>query len=225
MLHKLEKDMSVWSLKDLDTSKAIEDIPSQNPQTSLRFNLPIPNWLDENGRPKLAHAQICRKNDGSWRFFFQNYKDNCLQGVRIEGSSVITFMGPNPETSQKLIQIIQEYSADLEQLTPVQISDILERARVELGLQDMYNNDRKGVELHMHPYAEITTNHKYFGPFLPNPMISTAIYIHDSGSFSDGPMVTPQRFENGAFISFQDSGKKRFLRCRRKKYWLVKIFQ
>ncbi len=203
--------MYVWSLKDLDLNQAIEDMPSQNPQTALRFNLPIPNWLNQNGQPEFTHEQISQKEDGSWRFFFQNYKDNCLQGVKIDGSSVITLMGLDPDKSQKLINLVQEYSSDVEQLTPEQLSDILTRAHTELDLQDMYNNGRKGVESYMHPFTDMTTNHKSFGPFLPKPTISTAVYIQGAGTFTDGPTATPQRFENGAFISFPGQRKEKIV--------------
>jgi hypothetical protein len=201
----------VWALKHIDLGKAIEDIPSQDPQTALRFNLPVPNWLDQNGQPNFRHEKIQQKEDGSWRFFFQNHKDNCLQGVRIDGSSVITFMGPTPAQSQSLVQLVREYSDDVEQLTPEQISDILERAHTELGLRDMYNNGRKNVESYMHSYVGITTGHKSFGPFLPKPTISTAVYIQGAGVFSDGPTATPQRFESGAFISFPGQRKEQIL--------------
>lgn len=200
-----------WSLKDLDLTKAIEDIPSQDPQTSLRFNLPVPNWLDGQGNPKSKHPQFKQKEDGTWRFNFQNYKDNCLQGVKIDGSSVITFMGPTPEQSGQLIQLIAEYTADIEQLTPEQLSDILQRAHSELHLVDMYNNGRKGVESYMHPYPAIVTSHPAFGAFLPKPTLSTAVYIQGAGSFLDGPTATVQRFENGAFISFPGQSKAQVL--------------
>lgn len=203
--------MNTWALKHLDLSKAIEEIPSQNPQTALRFNLPVPNWLDGDGLPKSDHKRIRQKDDGSWRFFFQNYKDNCLQGVKIDGSSVITFMGPDPEQSKKLISLVHEYAADVDTLTPEQLSDILERAHAELNLQDMYNNGRKSVESFMHPFTQVTTDHKFFGPFLPKPAISTAVYIQGTGIFSDGPTATPQRFEKGAFISFPGQRKTQIL--------------
>ncbi len=206
-----EVKMSIWSLKDLDLNAAIEEIPSQDPQTALRFNLPVPNWLDENGLPKFSHENIRQKEDGTWRLFFHNYKDNCLQGVKIDGSSVITFMGLVPEKSEQLIAMIDDYSPDVERLAPEQVSDILERAHAELGLKDMYNNSRKSVGAYMHPYTKITTNHESYGPFLPRPTLSTAVYIQGAGSFTDGPTATPQRFEDGAFISFPGQPKEKIL--------------
>jgi len=201
-----------WSLKDLDFTKAIEVIPSQDPQTSLRFNLPVPNWLDDTGRPETGHSQIKQDENGSWRFYFQNFKDNCLQHVKIDGSSVITFMGTNPEKSKELIRLAGEYAPDIEHMTPEQLSHILERSHSELRLEDRYNNSRKGVESRMHPYDEVTTNHSSFGAFLPKPSVSTVVYIQGAGVFLDGPTATPQRFENGAFISIPGKNKKQVLK-------------
>ena len=216
-----------WSLDDIDFSKAIEDIPSQDPEKSLRYNLPVPNWLDEKGEPTVSHAFIRQKEDGSWRFYFYNYKDKCDQGVKIDGSSVITFMGANPATAQKLTSLIKEYASDPEELSPEQMSDILERAHSEIGLGDRYNNGRKSVSAYMHPY---TAENEYFGEFLPKPVLSTAVYLQGSGVFMDGPTASPQTFENDAFISFPGQPKEKILamtpaELRANKDFTVKLVQ
>lgn len=206
---------TTWALEDLDLTKAIEVIPSQDPNTSLRFQLPIPNWLNENGEPKFTHEKIRfveGKNGkpGSWRFFFKNYKDNCDQDVRIDGSTTITFMNVPPQKTEQLIQLVNEYVSNPDDLSPEQLEDILERSRVELELNDRFNSNRSGVASFMHPYLK--TDYEFFGAFLPNKDVSTAVYVQGAGTFQDGPTATPQTFSNGAFISFPGQKKENVLK-------------
>src|ERR1044072_8579106 len=100
--------MKQWSLKDLDLSQAIDVLPVPDPQTALRFNLPVANWLGADGDPTFPHmdkdADVSdvlnmivwdkgrapgtkgpddKGKSGSWQFQFWNYKDECLQRARI----------------------------------------------------------------------------------------------------------------------------------------------
>jgi hypothetical protein len=188
-----------YKIKDLDLKKAREYKYSQNPNNCLRFILPIPNWLDIE-RPKIDDdpIKILKKDEGPLvRFTFMNYKDKAEQGVRIDGSAAIIFMGFNLDKAAALKSLIYEYIDHPIELKPDQLTAILERSYEELNITDRYNK---------------TLNHlKYYRPYdvkgelglyLPKENPSSAIYIRGKGCFLDGPTLTPQKFDDGAFINF-----------------------
>lgn len=188
------------SLENLDFSKAIEVISSQDPDADLRFNLPIPNWLVDE-RPVYEHAAVHRKTEGDkgWRYFFLNLADNCEQNVEIDGTSVITFMGAKPEQAKHMLALIAKCGGP-ESLTPASLTELLDRIAKEVGVIDRYDNPRKNVDSYMHPYEPLQPATPHLGPFLPVPNLSTAVYVPGEGEFADGPTSTPQKFKNGAFI-------------------------
>lgn len=194
--------MKRWSLEDIDLSKAIDVIPAQDPETALRYSLPVPNWLDEHGEPCVSHPQIRTDQKGGWRFFFYNDKDSCWQDVRVDGSSCITFMGPKPDQAKTLTRRVLSLSPDPEKTTPEQLAALLAYAKNELGLKDVYDNRCASVLRNMHAWPAPDEAHPALGAFLPNPQLSAAVYLPGAGEFLDGPTATPQRFANGAFISF-----------------------
>ncbi len=188
-----------WRIADLDFAKAREYITSQDPDISLRFFLPVPNWL-KDGKPIVDDENIKRvqKKDGAqWRYTFINYKDNAEQGVKIDGSAAIVFMGADKKKAEQLKDMIAEYVSDTSQLTPAILSEILKRSKDELGLVDRYNKGLNGLQ-YFHAYNA----DGQYGAFLPHENPSAAIYIEGDGEFLDGPTLTPQKFENGAFINF-----------------------
>ncbi len=188
-----------WKLTDLDFRKAREYIPSQNPEISLRFVLPIPNWMDQS-EPAVSHHQIKqveKKSGLQWCYLFSNPKDQAQQAVKIDGSAAIIFMGVDTKKSEELNKLITECLSGGE-LTPDKLTIILDRSYEELGIVDRFNKSLGSIDQFFHPY-EVKG---HLGSFLPRPNKSSAIYIPGAGEFLDGPTATPQKFENGAFINF-----------------------
>jgi hypothetical protein len=194
-----------WNLQNIDLALGVEVIASQNPETSLRVNIPVPNWLGDDGKPFVQHPCIGQKDDGAWRYFFTNEKDGCLQNVEIDGTSVITFMGVSPEKAEQFVALVEAFG-EAEKLTPDVLTKVLERSAGELGIVDRYDNPRSGVDKYMHPFA-LSPRHPYLGAFLPMPNLSMAVFLPGAGEFADGPTSTPQKFEDGAFVVFP--GKSR----------------
>ena len=188
-----------WNLTDLDFSKAKEYISSQDPDVSLRYALPVPNWLD-NGEPTFQHENIQpiqKGTESQWKFKFTNYKDNAQQAVKIDGKNGIVFMGVTPDTAKQLDTLINDVTQG-EDLTPDMLDEILKRSYEELGISDRFNKGLESFQKFFHPFD---VNGQQ-GAYLPKPNPSSAIYIPGAGEFADGPTVTPQKFEDGAFINF-----------------------
>ncbi|MCI5061076.1 MAG: hypothetical protein MRY79_08410 [Alphaproteobacteria bacterium] len=189
-----------YNLQDLDLSLAQEYISSQDPEISLRFFLPLPNWMDGD-TPAIDHPQIQileKKSGPEWQFFFTNYTDNAEQSAKIDGADGIIFMGVSPQKALQLTALIQEYMTEGQDLTPDNITQILKRSHKELGIVDRFDKSAESIEKYFHPYQHTGL----MGPYLPKPNTSSAVYIPGAGEFADGPTVTPQKFENGAFINF-----------------------
>lgn len=188
------------TLKDLNPAFAREYVSSQDPDISLRYVIPIPNWL-ENNAPIFDHPQIKqieKKGTKQWRFLFLNHKDNAEQGVKIDGTGAIILMGITEELSKKVTSLIKSYISKPDDLTPEIVSEILDKTYTNFGINDRFNKDIESLEQHFHSYNA----DDYLGGFLPKFNQSVAIYIAGEGEFLDGPTLTPQKFANGAFINF-----------------------
>lgn len=188
-----------WQLTDLDFNKAREYIVSQDPDVSSRFVLPVPNWMD-GAHPSVTDEQIKqvpKKGGLQWRYTFTNPEDGAEQGVKIDGTSSIIFMGLNEDKAERLSRLVSECLAG-KKLTPEVLTTILDRANRELGIQDRFNKDLASIDRYFHPHNA----QGHLGTFIPNPSPSCAIYIAGEGEYLNGPTLTPQRFENGAFINF-----------------------
>lgn len=191
-----------WGIKDLNLSRAFDVVPDINPERSLRYSIPVPNWLNEAGIPVISHAAIRNHKEGGndWRFIFWNFKDECDQTLRIDGSSSVMFAGISPAKAQKLTDFIESIVEDIDSMTPDQLTFILDYAKEGLGLGDRYT--KKQHDLHNEMDSWITLHGEKLGAFLPKMNISSCIYVPGNGEFVDGPAATPQRFENGAFVVF-----------------------
>lgn len=194
-----------YHLTDLDITKLVDVIPNRDPETSVRFSLPIPNWLDEDSNPTVQHKNIqYMDKKGAWRFKFYNYEDDCEQAVKIDGGGSIIFMSPTPAQSEKLVSIVNSCTDDLATLKPEQLQAILDRSYKEIGLHDLYNENISTLHKRMEQHNSSKYSNPDFGPFITKSTVSSCIYLTNSGIFMDGPATTPQRFSNGAFIFFPE---------------------
>lgn len=194
-----------WRIRDIDPKKLIEVLPNRDPETSMRFSLPVPNWLDEGGAPKFDHPalhQVEKKGKKEWRFRFHNYEDGCEQAVKVDGTGSVIFMSPTPGQAQALTQIVYAQTADLDQMKPEHLESILASAYGKVGLLDRYHENRSVIRSKMDIHDPQPGQHPDFGGFLFKATASTCVFLSGHGQFSDGPSSTPQTFENGAFILF-----------------------
>lgn len=195
---------NVWTISDLDPRKLFEVVPNQDIETSVRFAIPVPNWLNTDGSPQFQHDAIqSYKGKDERRFHFQNFKDGAQQGVKIDGSGVIFFASPTPGQAQKLEFIVKDCADDLDRMTPDQLQRILDRSYSEIGLLDRYNGNKSGdIDKKMQRPNGYNANHPHFGSFVYKAVVSSCIYVPVDGEFRDGPTITPQILNGGGFIVF-----------------------
>jgi histidyl-tRNA synthetase len=200
-----------YGVENLDPTKLIEVVPNRDPETSVRFSIPVPNWLDNEGRPIFDHSRITEKEkDGKpeWRFNFYNFKDDCDQRVKIDGDGAVIIMTPPSKHADMLVAYIMNLVAgDLDTLTPENLEDILGKAHLEYNLYDFYNENRSRLDSEMDQYNATPDQHPHFGSFLKKDVVSSALFLEGSGIF-EGPAASPQQFENGAFIFFDQQPVK-----------------
>lgn len=191
-------------LKDLNPAAAVEVIADQNVETSLRYTLPIPNWLNEKNEPKYEHRRFRVSKDGEgahkWRYYFRNYIDDCDQGVKIDGSGIIIFVEPTPTQAKQLTKFVRSFEKPLSELTPDDVDKILDYSRFTIGIVDRYNDNVKNCSYGLHPAFPEEGYEPLFGPMLKQPYVSSVMYVPGAGSFIDGAAATPQQYKNGAFI-------------------------
>ncbi len=196
--------LSTWTVDQLDPKRLFEVVPNTDPETSSRFSLPVPNWLDESGAPKWSHPnirQIEKRGRLEWRYVFKNYEDFCDQAVKIDGSGTLIIAGPTLGQSARIIDLVYKTVGHISDLTPEKFSRILETTLEEMGLQDRYNDDIENLTKKMKP---VEGTRDFLGPYTYNEErlpISASIYLEGCGHFK-GPTAEPQHFEKGAFVTF-----------------------
>jgi histidyl-tRNA synthetase len=195
---------SIWTVAELDPRKLFEVVPNRDPETSARFSLPVPNWLNADGTLQFQHPDIKLVKKGGkeeLRFTFHNYEDGCEQAVKINEQGVIIFTAPTPAQARSLRKIISDYADDPTKLTPADVKGILSRAYGDLGLMDRFNGNRSDITSKMDRIGDEEKD-PVLGAFVYKPVISTCVYLSGSGEFQGGPTITPQVFEAGGFVAF-----------------------
>lgn len=185
--------MKVIKLAELKPAEAFAYIASQDPGVSLRFYIPVPNWLAD----LPSHPAIQMTGKGEQRFHFINQVDRRVQAVRIDGSGVVIINGIKPEQAQHFLEQAQPLLAN--GLHPADLEDLLAYAKDRLGLVDFYHGSAKDVQARMHPYVGGADT--VLGAWLPNPQESSAVYVPGQsriGLIGGGT----QNFLNGAYVSF-----------------------
>ena len=181
-------------LADLPLSQAFSYIASQDPNVSLRFYIPVPNWLDILDPVDYPAVRMTPK--GEYRFHFRNEVDKRTQAVRVDGTGVVIINGIKPDQAKDLLarsQPLLECGLD-----PSGLEDILAYARDRLGLVDFYHGSEADVRVRMHPHVGGT--YGVLGAWLPNAQESSAIYIPGE-SRVDLIGGGTQNYTNGAYVT------------------------
>ncbi|MAS87847.1 MAG: hypothetical protein CMH30_07745 [Micavibrio sp.] len=195
--------VSRWTVEDLDPNSLIEVDYNRDPETASRFSFPIPNWLDENGRPKKEFTHddlVYSEKKKEFRFRFINYLDGCEQLVKADGQGCILFMTPTGEQADTMIKIIQSFGKSVNELTPDEVNKALDQIYTATNIFDRWNSDFSDLDK---KYDAVDGAGNYLGRFVYKPSVSATLHIKGDGYF-DGVAATDQRFEGGAFIVFPD---------------------
>jgi hypothetical protein len=176
--------------------------------SAQKFILPVPKLIaggeplvypaghEKAGQPILDYQG---KQIGDKGLVFFNAKDQAWQAVAGDGEGVIIINEVNQEQAAELDRKVKELNADPNQLTLPQLKQVLDYARDELKLNDMYNSDRAFVKSKMTPVAVGDSDAAYGLKKRDDRDLCQAVYVPGKFTF-EGPAATPQVFENGGVI-------------------------
>jgi hypothetical protein len=186
--------------------------------SAQKFILPVPR-LESGGEPLVypkggekAGKPILDyegKPIGEKGLVFLNAKDQSWQAVAGDGEGVIIINEVTQEQAEKLDEKVKQLQKDPNQLTLSQLKEVLDYARNDLKLSDMYNSTRSFIKSKMTPVAtdQRSGNEAYGLKKRDDRDLCHAIYIPGKFTF-EGPAATPQVFDNGGVI-VEQAGKFR----------------
>lgn len=178
--------------------------------SAQKFILPVPK-LNAGGEPLLypaGHEKAGEpildyegKQIGDKGLVFFNAKDQAWQAVAGDGEGVVIINEVTQEQAAELDRKVKELNGDPNQLTLPQLKQVLDYARNELKLNDMYNSDRSFVKTKMTPVAlDSGASVEAYGLKKRDDRdLCQAVYVPGKFTF-EGPAATPQVFENGGVI-------------------------
>lgn len=161
-----------------------------------KFVIPVPTvGAEALVNPASGEAIVDYKGRpiGDSGVVFFNGKDQSWQAAKTDGGVVII----NEVTAEQAAVLIEKIG-DIGALDVPKLKAVLEAARIELGLVDMYNSDTGFIASKMTPVGEVIA--ECFGLHKRDDRdLCAAVRVEGDGEF-EGPAATPQKFENGAII-------------------------
>ena len=165
--------------------------------------LVYPQGHDKSGQPILDFEG---RPIGERGLIFFNDKDQSVQAVAGDGQGVVIVNEVTAEQAERLYQKVGSFNPDPDALTPNQLKQVLDYARADLKLGDMYNSTRTFVRSKMTPALALDgsrVNGKAIEDYgfkkRDDRDICRAVYV--AGRFAlEGPAATPQLFEDGGVI-------------------------
>ena len=137
---------------------------------------------------------------------FLNAKDQSWQAVAGDGQGVIIVNEVTGDQANKLYEKIKQFQADPQKLSVDQLKKLLDYAREELDLRDMYNSTRSFINTKMTPVMASEVPRVEGQPIEAYGLmkrddrdVCQAVYIPGRFEF-EGPAATPQVFEDGGVI-------------------------
>jgi len=137
---------------------------------------------------------------------FFNAKDQSWQAVAGDGHGVIIVNEVTKGQAEKIYDKIKQFQTDPQKLSVDQLKKVLDYAREELRLGDMYNSTRSFIKLKMTPVVASETPPTGGQPIEAYGLmkrddrdVCQAVYIPGRFVF-EGPAATPQVFEDGGMI-------------------------
>jgi hypothetical protein len=183
--------------------------------SAQKFILPVPA-LAGGGEPLRYPAghekagtlilDFQGKPVGERGLVFFNDKDQSVQAVSGDGQGVVIINEVTAEQADQIDRRIQQLGAGPNALTLEQLKQVLDYARTELKLGDMYNSTRDFVRDRMTPVlasGDAADAHPAYGLKKRDDRdICYAVYVPGRFAF-EGPAATPQVFESGGVIVAQ----------------------
>lgn len=165
--------------------------------------LVYPKGHERAGQPILDYEG---KAIGERGVVFFNEKDQSWQAVAGDGQGVIIINEVTKDQADKIYDRIGQFQTDPGKLTVDQLKAVLDKAREELGLRDMYNSTRSFIKLKMTPVMASSVPSAGGQPIEAYGLmkrddrdVCQAVYIPGRFEF-EGPAATPQVFEDGGVI-------------------------
>jgi len=181
--------------------------------SAQKFIIPVPAFGGEplvypKGDPKAGQPIVDYEGKpiGARGLIFFNDKDRSIQAVAGDGQGVIIINEVTAEQAEQLYQKVGAFRADPNELTLSQMKQLLEFARTELHLGDMYNSTRSFARTRMTP-ALASRAPRAAGKEIEDyglkkrddRDICHAVFVPGKFAF-EGPAATAQVFENGGVI-------------------------
>ena len=207
------ESLQVFGPENISFDKSLPTISN-----AQKFILPIPSIAgeplvypegvtkaeDNTGNSKSISGQSISdwegKPIGKEGIVFFNAKDQSWQAVVSDGKGVVIMNQVTEEQSRKLTAKIQELAKRPQELNLKQIKEVLSYAREELGINDMYNSDKKFIESKMNALESTNSGIEAFGLHRRDDRdICQAVFVEGAGEFQ-GPAATGQKFKDGAVI-------------------------
>ncbi len=192
--------------------------------SAQKFIIPVPNFQNGGGEDLVYPAGAVNKDGqdiggqpiadwegkpiggpGEKGLVFFNHKDQSWQAVKGDGAGVIIL---NQVTDLQGRELQEKIGNDPSNLSLQGLKDSLTFAQEKLGIGDAYNSDRDFIKSKMNPLETSDTGVPQYGLYRRDDRdVCKAIYVEGSGEFQ-GPAATPQKFEDGAVLIRQPSGKE-----------------
>lgn len=190
--------------------------------SAQKFIIPISAFKEEGepliypekhqkaGQPILDYEG---KPIGKRGIVFFNAKDQAWQAAAGDGESVIIINEVTQQQAEQLDRKIREIQANPDDLTIIQLKQVLSYAQQQLDLNDMYNSSRSFIREKMTPVGSDKGTSSQgaddvYGPKKRDDRdINQAIYI-PGGFLFEGPAASPQKFTDGGVI-IEQGGKMR----------------
>ncbi len=191
------------SLSDLAYGRAFDFISSHDPEVSMRFYIPVGNWMDAGGNvreDRQHNSVVWAEGKNAYRFTFTNYTDNRTQGANVDGSGVIVIGGIKPSQLDTIFNYISSNYGSPEQMNAADHLATMEWMQTQLGIKDFYNDTLTGINKKMQPFSQPIAGLLY-GGYIPQPHLSAAIAYSGEVAFNL-LSAAPQTYENGAFATF-----------------------
>ncbi|MBI4815762.1 MAG: hypothetical protein HY791_05880 [Deltaproteobacteria bacterium] len=188
-----------FDFRAVDFSKSMNVISS-----AQKFIIPVPSFAG-GGEPLVypkGHEKAGQpiadwqgKPIGDKGLVFFNEKDQAVQAVKADGQGVVILNQVSEDQAKQLSAKI----GDPSKLTLAKFKEVLEFAKKELGLGDMYNSDKGFIKSKMNPLAKESTGVEAFGLHRRDDRdLCQAVFVPGRGELKG--TATTHKFENGAVI-------------------------
>lgn len=190
--------------KDFDFSAEKSTPVISNAQ---KFILPVPAFAD-GGEP-LVHPNGQKQGQpitdwqgnpiGDRGVVFHNPKDSSTQGVQGDGTGVIIMNEVTAAQAEKLKGKVNQMGGNPNDFNVDQVKELLDYAKNDLGIKDMYNSDKGFVGSKMNQIESHSSGIEAYGLHRRDDRdVCQAVFVSEVGRFTGNE--TTHSYSNGAVI-------------------------